>query len=517
MFSRLFRPNFGASSAREKCWHSLRDRRISRTRAQHIRCDQARPLTLSTAAGGPCNTERLDLTDNLYTYLLEHTKEPRVLRQLREATAEEHAGRERNQVAPEQGRFLAWLVEALGVRSAIEIGVFTGYSSLTVALALPEKGCLVACERDEQCMQLAREFWTAAGVSHKIEERMGPAVEALQALLDEGKEDSFDFAFIDADKRSYQAYFDQLLRLVRPGGVIVVDNVLWYGRVADPQDMAKNTVAVRCFNDALLQDDRVSERMPSMSDAFLRGALIRGPPFVASHRSPGRSSRAEQRKIPAPIDGKVIITAGPERSGSTWLFNAVRLLCHDAEQPLDPFWISHLTDSHLQDRGSAQGPHILVKTHAWSDDWDPRAATHTFLTHRDLRGVLASYQRVGWAFDISQAYVEEHMRWREIAQHDFAFEDIVSKPAQQLQILAQRLGIQPRSEWTALVDCINALKPPSSGPPDPVTKLWPRHLSKEVTAQQQGGSVQPSSASLREGRRSLKERFPEYFACYGYD
>ncbi|BDA44012.1 probable caffeoyl-CoA O-methyltransferase 2 [Coccomyxa sp. Obi] len=211
-----------------------------------------------TASDGPINTEQLELSDRLYSYLLAHTPEPAVLRDLRHETALQHAGRERNQVAPEQGRFLAWLLETLGARRIIEVGVFTGYSSLAMALALPEHGCLVACEKDEGPLQLARDFWRRAGISHKIDERTGPAADSLEALLAEGGADSYDFAFIDADKRSYQRYFDLLLQLVRPGGVIVVDNVLWYGRVADPKDSAKNTVALREFNAQLLNDSRVS-------------------------------------------------------------------------------------------------------------------------------------------------------------------------------------------------------------------------------------------------------------------
>ncbi|CAK0779204.1 hypothetical protein CVIRNUC_004716 [Coccomyxa viridis] len=248
-----------------------RDRHSTRVcgrRLHGIYCDQAQQIPIGTAAGGPCNTEKLVLTDNLYNYVLAHTPESQVLGRLREATAEQHAGRERNQVAPEQGRFLAWLVEALSVRSAIEIGVFTGYSSLAIALALPDNGCLVACEKDEHCMQLAREYWCAAGIRHKIEERMGPALGSLQALIDEGRNSSFDFAFLDADKRSYKSYFEQLLHLLRPGGVMVIDNVLWYGRVADPKETAKNTVALRSFNDALLHDNRVSFSMIPVGDGM---------------------------------------------------------------------------------------------------------------------------------------------------------------------------------------------------------------------------------------------------------
>ncbi|CAK0779209.1 hypothetical protein CVIRNUC_004717 [Coccomyxa viridis] len=150
--------------------------------------------------------------------------------------------------------------------------------------------------------------------------------------------------------------------------------------------------------------------------------------------------------MPLPDRGKVIIAAGPERSGSTWLFNAIRLLCQDSQEPLHPYWITSLTDAKLQERGAgtANHPHILIKTHRWSSRWRHHTADHIFLTHRDLRGVLASYQRVGWAFDIDRTYVQEHMAWKDIAQHDFAFEDVVSRPAHQLEILAQELDLHPK-------------------------------------------------------------------------
>eukprot|EP00879_Flechtneria_rotunda_P028167 GHRR01030249.1.p1 GENE.GHRR01030249.1~~GHRR01030249.1.p1 ORF type:complete len:181 (+),score=58.33 GHRR01030249.1:444-986(+) len=172
------------------------------------------------------------------------------------------------QTAPEQGQLLALLVELLGVQSAIEVGVFTGYSSLAVALALPESGKLVAFDKEPTTMEVAQKYWDKAGVAHKVDSRLGPALERLQELLNEQGKSSFDMAFIDADKRCYQSYFELCLKLVRPGGLIAVDNVLFYGKVADPAVQDKATVALKEFNQRLLADARVSYSIVPIGDGM---------------------------------------------------------------------------------------------------------------------------------------------------------------------------------------------------------------------------------------------------------
>ncbi|CAL8469999.1 g9541 [Coccomyxa elongata] len=226
--------------------------------------------------------------------------------------------------------------------------------------------------------------------------------------------------------------------------------------------------------------------------------------------------RREQQTWQRPEKGKLIIAAGPERSGSTWLFNAIRLLYQDAKEPLDPFWITSVTEEALVQRGAGQEghPHVLVKTHRWSNGWDHAVADHIFLTHRDLRGVLSSYQRVGWAYDIPDSYVAEHMQWRDIAHHDFAFEDIIDDAEQQLKILAKALSVSHKVDIKSVAERVDALKAPAGGPPDPVTKLWPRHMSQAVQQKQEGMA---SSKIGAVGDSDLKERFPAYFDMYGYN
>jgi len=180
-----------------------------------------------------------------------------VLAELREVTRREVPVGFRMLVPPEQGAFMGWLVAALGVRRILELGVFTGYSSTVMALALPDDGKLVACDRDPRTMAIARQFWDKAGISHKIEEKLGQATDVLQELVDGTQEGTFDLAFIDADKRATAGYYEQCLRLVRPGGVVLVDNVLFRGRVADPNDTDKKVMALRDFNAQLLADERI--------------------------------------------------------------------------------------------------------------------------------------------------------------------------------------------------------------------------------------------------------------------
>ncbi|GJN39647.1 hypothetical protein PR202_gb28779 [Eleusine coracana subsp. coracana] len=176
--------------------------------------------------------KQLEVTPQLYDYLLANVREHPILRDLREETAAMRGSQ--MQVSPAQAQLLAMLVQILGAEHCIEVGVFTGYSSLAVALALPESGRLVACERDERCLEVAKKYYQRAGVAHKIDVKHALAVDSLRSLLDCGEASSYDFAFVDADKRMYEEYFELLLKLVRVGGLIVMDNVLWYGRVADP-------------------------------------------------------------------------------------------------------------------------------------------------------------------------------------------------------------------------------------------------------------------------------------------
>ena len=163
---------------------------------------------------------------------------------------------------------MALLVQLLSARKTLEVGVFTGYSALCVALALPEEGKVVACDISEEYTAIARQFWQEAGVADKIDLRIAPALETLDHLLAEGQANSFDFAFIDADKSNYGNYYERSLQLVRPGGLIAIDNVLWSGRVADPQVDDNRTAAIRAFNQHLHQDQRVSLSLVPIADGL---------------------------------------------------------------------------------------------------------------------------------------------------------------------------------------------------------------------------------------------------------
>lgn len=198
----------------------------------------------------------IHLDQTLYQYLLAVSlREPEVLRRLRDETATlPHSNM---QIAPEQGQFMALLVQLMGARRAIEVGVFTGYSALAVARVMPAESRLIACDIHEEWTQIARKYWQEAGVADKIELRLAPAVQTLDALLAEGWAGTVDFAFIDADKGNYINYYERLLRLLRPGGLMAVDNVLWDGTVADPANQEPDTLAIRAFNEHVRDDDRV--------------------------------------------------------------------------------------------------------------------------------------------------------------------------------------------------------------------------------------------------------------------
>jgi predicted O-methyltransferase YrrM len=207
------------------------------------------------------------LDDALYDYLLDVSlREPDVLRRLREETAErENASM---QIGPEQGQLMALLVRLIGAERTLEIGTFTGYSAAVVALALPIHGRVTACELSEEYAEIARRWWKEAGVADKIELRPGPAVETLDAMLAEGEAGAFDFAFIDADKEGYVDYWERCLRLVRPGGLIAVDNVLWSGRVADPANDEESTKAIRRLNAHVRDDERVDLALVPVGDGL---------------------------------------------------------------------------------------------------------------------------------------------------------------------------------------------------------------------------------------------------------
>ena len=209
----------------------------------------------------------ISLTDSLYEYLLAvSSREPDLLRRLREETAAYPNAR--MQIAPEQGQFMALLVRLMGARRCLEVGVFTGYSSLAVALALPDDGSIVARDVSDEWTSVARRYWAEAGVAHRIDLRLAPALYTLQGLLAGGEAGSFDFAFLDADKENYLRYYEHALELVRPGGLIVADNTLWSGRVADPANTEATTVGLRRFNARLLADERVDLSVVPIGDGL---------------------------------------------------------------------------------------------------------------------------------------------------------------------------------------------------------------------------------------------------------
>jgi predicted O-methyltransferase YrrM len=209
----------------------------------------------------------INLTDSVYRYILEHSvRESSALRELREATAGiPHAGM---QISPEQGSLMALLVKMIGARRTIEVGVFTGYSSLAVALALPPEGRIVACDVSAEWTAIARRFWEKAGVAAKIDLRLAPALQTLDGLVAAGEAGRYDFAFIDADKGNYSAYYERCLTLVRAGGLVAIDNTLWNGWVADAAHQEGDTQAIRAFNDQLLADRRVDLSLVPIGDGM---------------------------------------------------------------------------------------------------------------------------------------------------------------------------------------------------------------------------------------------------------
>ncbi|XP_031130627.1 uncharacterized protein LOC116032261 isoform X3 [Ipomoea triloba] len=190
----------------------------------------------------------ISVTPRLYDYILGNVREP--------------------EVSPDQAQLLAMLVQVQGAKRCIEVGIYTGYSSLAIALVLPEQGRLVACERDEKSIEVAKRYYDRAGVSGKVDVRHGIAADTLRSMIQNGEGCSYDFAFIDADKKMYQEYFELLLKLVRVGGVVVVDNVLWHGRVADPLVKDSKTTSIRSFNRTLFEDNRIDISMVPIGDGM---------------------------------------------------------------------------------------------------------------------------------------------------------------------------------------------------------------------------------------------------------
>lgn len=209
----------------------------------------------------------INLDDRLYQYLLDYSlRETDLMRELREVTAQQEMSR--MQIAPEQGQFMALLVELMGAERVIEIGTFTGYSALCMAQAMPENGALICCDVCSEWTNIGRQFWERAGVADRIDLRIAPALETLDTLIEDGNAGEFDMAFIDADKTNYLEYFERCLDLLRPGGLIMFDNTLWSGAVADPEDHDDDTEALRELNDALHRDERVTISLVPIGDGL---------------------------------------------------------------------------------------------------------------------------------------------------------------------------------------------------------------------------------------------------------
>lgn len=213
------------------------------------------------------STFTINLTPHLHTYLLQHSvREHEVLKKLRETTQEMSTAR--MQISPEQGQFMGLLLEILNARKTLDIGTFTGYSALVAALALPEHGKVIALDINDEWTRIARKFWRKAEVDHKIDLMLAPAKESLAELIDAGESNTFDFAFIDADKANYDSYYESALELVKSGGIIGIDNVLWSGQVADSTVYDQQTRSIRALNEKIAKDERVSIAMIPIGDGL---------------------------------------------------------------------------------------------------------------------------------------------------------------------------------------------------------------------------------------------------------
>ena len=209
----------------------------------------------------------LNMTEPLYDYLLSINRPlPDLFVRLREETLQ--LPNAMMQISIEQGRFMELLTQLIGAKKVLEVGVFTGYSALTVASALPEDGKLIACDVSTEWPSIGRKYWEEAGVAHKIDLRIAPATETLDSLLAEGHAGTFDFAFIDADKPNYDGYYERILQLLRPNGLIAIDNTLWSGKVADKAAHDESTVALRVLNAKLCADPRVTLSVLPIGDGL---------------------------------------------------------------------------------------------------------------------------------------------------------------------------------------------------------------------------------------------------------
>jgi predicted O-methyltransferase YrrM len=205
--------------------------------------------------------------ENTYQYLVSNSvREPEIGRRLREET--QQLKNAQMQIGPDQGQFMQLLVRLIGATKTLEVGVFTGYSALWVALGLPANGRIVACDVSEEYTAIAKRYWQEAGVEQKIDLRIGPALQTLNELLNANEAETFDFAFIDADKTNYENYYERALRLLRTGGLIAIDNTLWSGAVADPDVNDADTVAIRQLNQKLHHDERVTVSMLTVGDGL---------------------------------------------------------------------------------------------------------------------------------------------------------------------------------------------------------------------------------------------------------
>lgn len=211
--------------------------------------------------------KHLELTPPLYDYLLDVSlREPEVLKKLREKTSELPLAI--MQVAPEQAQFMQLLLKIIGAKQVLELGTYTGYSALAMALALPDNGRLITCDINTEWTDHAKPFWEASGVDHKIELKLGPALETLNSLLSKGYKAQFDFIFIDADKANYVAYYELALELITPHGLIAVDNVLWSGDVINPDNTRAQTREIRKLNQHIKNDTRVDVSLLPISDGL---------------------------------------------------------------------------------------------------------------------------------------------------------------------------------------------------------------------------------------------------------
>ena len=213
------------------------------------------------------STRTLNLNDQIYHYILDNSlRERPIQKALREETSKLTMAR--MQISPEQGQFMQLIAKLMNVKNVIEVGTFTGYSSLAVALALPEDGHLIACDINEEWTDMARRYWQQANVADNIDLQIAPALQTLNKLLGENKAGTFDLVFIDADKTGYDDYYEACLQLLRPAGLMMIDNTLWSGSVADEQNNEPDTVALRKLNSKIHQDQRVEMSLLPVGDGL---------------------------------------------------------------------------------------------------------------------------------------------------------------------------------------------------------------------------------------------------------